>query len=197
MGINILFKNKIEFSIVGLLKWCSQSFLLKNLTIAWFPFLLRSWHDSVPSPIIWTLMCCRTLHTVCSNWLWSINGGTTIVSTHSLQLCWAFVQNCLSREATCFTNPSSIFWIQQRLTEVSKPQRLKPQPQLNVWLLKVGFSSLISSANDVTIFALNSCIFKNKSIICDLLKELRVFSVHTSARMLVSSNATAVIKIYK
>ena len=139
-------------------------------------------------------MCFRTLHTICSNWLWSNNGGTTIVSIHSVQLCWPFVQNCLSREAFIF---SFFFWIQQRLTEVLKPHRLKSQPQLNVWFLKVGFSSLIFSANDAMTFDLKSCIFKNKSIICELLKELRMFSVHTSARMLVNSNVTALIKIHK
>ena len=62
-----------------------------------------------------------------------------------LVFCAVFFKYFLSREATCFPNASFIFWITK--SESS--------------LLKLQFGSFISSANDVMLLVVRSCIFKN------------------------------------
>ena len=58
---------------------CSQSFLLENSTIVQSLFLLRRWHDSIFSSQISAPICCKTLHTVFSSSLCTIELGMCFI----------------------------------------------------------------------------------------------------------------------
>ena len=85
-----------------------QSLFLENVTIIRQLFLLRLWYNSVFSSKI-SAPICKTLHTVFSRSLCSVEVCMPIISTHSLREYWAFLQHWRSRKDTCFTRASFTF----------------------------------------------------------------------------------------
>ena len=70
---------------------CSQSFLLENFTIVRSLFLLRRWHDPIFSSQVSAPISYKTLHTVFSRLLCTIELCMLIISAHSLRQYCAFL----------------------------------------------------------------------------------------------------------
>ena len=104
-----------------------------------------------------------------------------IISKHPWQLYRAFLQHCFSKEATCFTNTPFVF-----LDATTTDSRL----------FQLDFSSFICSADEVMVVLACSRIFRNRSVIWNLLKDLWVSPVCTAGITSVKRNVT-IIKIAK
>ena len=133
---------------------CSQSFLLKNLTMVLSLCLFRRWHASILSPVMSAPIRLSTLQTV---------GSSSLVTLPPQHICrehWAFFQYCLFIDDICLDRISFIFLI-------TKP--------CGSTFWKFSFKRLISAVSETIVVLVRSWVLKNKSVIWFLFNALSVF----------------------